>query len=74
MIYKTLFGKTVDDLKTDLGVKAKESIRDYLTAEQLKEVESMEMLVSSLINIGMGYDEIKDFITTRYTNIMKIAG
>ena len=27
----------------------------------------MEMLVSSLINIGMGYDEIKSFISERYT-------
>jgi Rha family phage regulatory protein len=74
LIYKAIFGKTVDELRTELGVKAKESIRDYLTAEQLKEVESVEMLVSSLINVGMGYEEIKGFIETRYTNIMKLAG
>lgn len=74
LIYKTIFGKTVDELKTELGVKPKESIRDYLTAEQLKEVESIEMLVSSLINVGMGYDEIKEFIDVKYNSIMKIAG
>lgn len=74
LIYKTIFGKSVDDMRIELGVKAKESIRDYLTAEQLKEVESVEMLVSSLINVGMGYDEIKEFVTARYKNVMLLAG
>ena len=67
LIYKTLFGKSFKELQQEYGIKSKESLRDYLTSEQLKEVESMEMLVSSLINIGMGYDEIKDFITERCT-------
>ena len=67
LIYKTLFGKSFKELQQEYGIKPKESLRDYLTSEQLKEVESMEMLVSSLINIGMGYDEIKDFITERCT-------
>ncbi len=56
LIYKTLFGKTLKDLQQEYGVKGKESIRDYLTAEQLKDIESAEMLVSSLINCGWGYD------------------
>ena len=41
-----------------------------MTAEQLKEVESMEMLVSSLINLGMSYDEIKSFIQQKYTPML----
>ena len=65
LIYQTIFGKPFKELQEDYGVKPKESLRDYLTAEQLKEVEAMEMLVSSLINIGMGYQEIKDFIGAR---------
>lgn len=62
LIYKTLFGKTMKELQEEYGVKPKESLRDYLTADQLKDVENMEMLVSSLINCGWGYDEIKTFI------------
>ena len=62
LIYKTLFGKTKKELQEEYGVKPKESLRDYLTADQLKDVENMEMLVSSLINCGWGYDEIKTFI------------
>lgn len=70
LIYRAVFGKPIEELQTDFRVKAKESIREYLTAEQLKEVESVEMLVSSLISVGMGYQEIKDFITQRYTKAL----
>ena len=61
LIYKTLFGKSFDDLKSLYGVKPKESVRDYLTSEELKEVEQTEMLISSLINLGWDYERIKDF-------------
>jgi phage anti-repressor protein len=67
LIYQTIFGKPIKELQDGYGVKPKESLRDYLTAEQLKEVEAVEMLVSSLINLGMGYQEIKDFLAARYT-------
>lgn len=70
LIYRTIFGKSLKELQSDFGVKPKETIRDYMTAEQLKEVESMEMLVSSLINLGMSYDEIKSFIQQKYTPML----
>jgi hypothetical protein len=57
----------MDELKNEFGVKEKESVREHMTAEQLQEVESMEMLISSLINIGMSYDEIKEFIILKCT-------
>lgn len=63
LIYKTLFGKTVPELQREYGVKGKESIREYLTSDQLKEVETLEMLVSSLISCGWGYDQIKSFLS-----------
>lgn len=66
LIYKTIFGKTMDELKNEFGVKEKESIREHMTADQLREVESMEMLISGLINIGMGYAEVKNFIENNY--------
>jgi len=66
MIYKIIFGKSYAELKKDYGIKEKESLRDYITVEQLREVEHLEMLVSSLIGLGMGYDEIKDFISSKY--------
>lgn len=66
LIYKALFGKPLKQLQEEYHVKPKESIREYLTAEQLKDVESMEMLVSGLINCGWGYEQIKGFLETNH--------
>ena len=71
LIYKTLFGKPLKELLKEYKVKPRETIRDYLTSEQLKDVESMEMLVSSLINCGWSYEQIKEFIAANH--IKKIA-
>ena len=68
LIYRAIFGKTMKELQEHYGMKGKESLRDYLTAEELKEVEALEMLVSSLINLGMGYDEIKAFVQEHYSS------
>ena len=48
--------------------------KEYLLTEQLREVEALEMLVSSLINLGMGYNEIKGFIAERYEGMQLLAG
>ena len=70
LIYKTIFGKTVKELQEHYGVKRKESIREYVTADELKQIESMEMLVSSLINCGWGYNQIKGFIQENSTKML----
>ena len=72
LIYKILFNKSMKELQGQYGVKAKESIREYITADQLKEVEQMEMLVSSLINCGWGYEQIKEFL--QQNHLKQIAG
>ncbi len=33
-----------------------------ISSDELKQIETMEMLVSSLISCGWGYDQIKVFI------------
>lgn len=72
LIYKHLFGKSFKELQEQHGIKGKESLRDYLTSEELKELEDMEMLISSLIGLGWGYDQIKEFITIEKNK--KLAG
>ena len=62
LIYKVLFNKSFDELKKMYNIKPKESLRDYISSEELKELEQMEMLISSLINLGWGYEQIKEFI------------
>ena len=62
VIYKSLFGKNAKQLREEYGIEKKDNLRDYLTAEELKKVQDAEMLVSSLIAYGWGYEEIKKFI------------
>ena len=66
LIYRTLFGKTAKELEKEYDVKPKENLRDCFTGSDLEKVQSMEMLVSSLINCGWGYEQIKSFITENY--------
>lgn len=73
LIYRTLFGKTAKELESDYEVKSRESVRDYFTGDDLQKVQSMEMLVSSLINCGWGYNEIKEFIKTESKKMLETA-
>lgn len=71
-IYKAVFGRNAKQLREEYGIGNKENLRDYFSAEDLMAVQSMEMLVSGLINCGWGYDKIKDFI--QENNVKQIAG
>ncbi len=70
-IYKVLFGKNAKQLREELGIDKKENLRDYLPAEELRAIQSMECLVSGLSDCGLGYDQIKAFI--QETNTKKIT-
>lgn len=72
LIYRTLFGKTAKELEKEYDVKPKEYLRDCFTGTDLEKVQSMEMLVSSLINCGWGYEQIKSFISEN--SMKQIAG
>jgi Rha family phage regulatory protein len=67
LIYKTLFNMNMNQLREKYNVKSNESVRDYLTADELAEVETLERLVSSLINYGWGYEQIKAFVMENAT-------
>lgn len=61
-IYKVLFGKNAKQLREEFRISEKENIRDFLPEEQLRAIQSMECLVSGLVDCGWGYDQIKEFI------------
>lgn len=67
LIYKTLFNMNMNQLREKYNVKSNESVRDYLTADELAEVETLERLVSSLINYGWGYEQINAFVMENAT-------
>lgn len=62
MIYKALFGKTAKQFREEFGIGKMDHLRECFTAEELKSIQSKEMLVSSLIDCGWGYASIKAFL------------
>ena len=71
-IYKVLFGMNANKLREHYGISKKDNLRDCFSAEELRAVQSMECMVSGLIDCGWGYDKIKAFIAE--TNTKRIAG
>lgn len=61
-IYKELFGMNANQLREKFGLKKKDSLRDCFDREELRAVQSMECLVSGLVDCGWEYDRVKAFI------------
>ncbi|MFV0343885.1 MAG: Rha family transcriptional regulator, partial [Anaerocolumna sp.] len=61
-IYKALFGMNANQLRVKYNIDKKQNIRDYLSTEELQAVQLIEMLVSGLVAVGWGYDQIKSFV------------
>lgn len=70
-IYKVLFGKNAAHLRDEFNIGKTDSLRDCFTSEQLRAVQSMECLVSGLVDCGWGYDQIKNFIEN--TNAKRLS-
>lgn len=70
-IYKVLFNMNAKQLREHFGISKKDDLRDCFSPEDLRAIQSMECMVSGLIDCGWGYDRIKEFITE--TNVKKIA-
>ncbi len=71
VIYKAVFGKDAKHLREEYGISKKDNLRDYFSAEELAAVQSVEMVVSGLVDFGWGYEEIKNFILKQ--NLEKLA-
>lgn len=62
LIYRSLFGKSARQFREENGLTKKDNLRDLFSEEELRKIQNTEMLVSSLIGYGWGYNEIKDFV------------
>lgn len=63
VIYKVLFGMSAAQLREKYQIKASDNLRDCFTQEELRAIQSMECLVSGLVDCGWEYIAVKDFIT-----------
>lgn len=62
LVYKHVTGYNANQLREKFGIRKKESLRDCFTQEELQAVQSMECLVSGLVDCGWEYDQVKVFI------------
>ena len=72
VIYKSIFGKNAKQLREEYGIGKNGNLRDCFSEEELKAVQSAEMLVSGLVDYGWGYEQIKAFINEN--SIKQLAG
>lgn len=63
VIYKVLFGMSAAQLREKYQIKSSDNLRDCFTQEELRAIQSMECLVSGLVDCGWEYTAVKDFIT-----------
>ena len=66
-IYKVLFGLNASQLREQYGIGKKDSLRDCFSPEELRAVQSMECMVSGLVDCGCEYDKVNDFIRQNNT-------
>ena len=62
IVYKAVFGKDAKRLREEYGISKKENLRECFSEEERKAVQSVEMIVSGLVNYGWGYEQIKEFV------------
>ena len=63
IVYRAAFDKSAKQLREERGISKRDSLRDLFTEEELARVETIERLVSSLVDMGYGYDEVKEYIS-----------
>lgn len=66
-IYKELFGMNASQLREKFGIGKNDSLRDCFSQEELTAVQSMECLVSGLVDCGWEYEQVKEFIQKNNT-------
>ena len=64
LVYRTLFGKSAKQIRDENNLDKADNLRDLFTGEDLLRIQQAEMLVSSLIAYGWGYNRIKEFLIT----------
>lgn len=71
IVYKQVFGMRACELREKYGIGKKDNLRDCFTQEELRQVQNSEMLVSSLMEYGWGFNEIKEFVLTKANKMIE---
>lgn len=62
LAYRSIFGRSARQLREEFNISKKDNLRDFFSTEELQKVQNTEMLISSLMGYGWGYNDIKSFV------------
>ena len=74
LIYKILFNKTAKDMREERGFTKNDALRDSFTGKELELVDEAETIVTALVTLGFGYDEIKTQLQNKYEKLLSEEG
>lgn len=72
IVYKQVFGMRAAELRGKYGISKSDNLRDCFSEEELRKVQNAEMLVSSLMEYGWGFDEIKNFVLNSVNKLIEV--
>jgi len=72
IVYKFIFNKNSKQLREMYGIGEKETPRNHFTADEFEKVTKLEHQVSTLIELEMTYEEIKDVLNKKFTAIKNV--
>ena len=70
LIYTILFGKTAKQMREERGFSKNDALRDSFAGEELKLIDEAETIVTALVTLGFGYDEIKKQLQNKYIKML----
>ncbi len=72
LIYKIVLGKTSSQIRKELGLSNKQSINNFLQAENIKDIIQLEEKTAELLIMGFTYEQIKHGLIKLYENHKKL--
>lgn len=66
LIYKIVFGKNAKQLREQFNISKSNELRNYFSSDEIEKVERLEKQISSLIELGNGYETIKMILTQKF--------
>lgn len=72
LVYKFIFNKNSKQLREMYGIGEKETPRNYFTADEFEKVTKLEHQVSTLIELEMTYEEIKELLNKKFAAIKNV--
>jgi prophage antirepressor-like protein len=59
LIYKTILGKTAKQIREENNLKESDPVKDFISKENLQQIEGAERVVDGMLKMGQDYGNIK---------------